>query len=129
MTTDIPNNIKILLDDIVTSFKNTLGDNLIGIYLHGSLAMNCFNPKTSDVDFLVVTKDKLPIEKRKEIADIMLKLNKKAPPKGLEMSIITQDYLKEMQHPMPFEFHFSNDWIEKLKSGKVDFTKDQKDAD
>ncbi len=33
-----------------------LADNLIGVYLHGSLAMRCFNPVVvSDIDVLVVT--------------------------------------------------------------------------
>ena len=129
MRSEIPDSIKPLLDSIVVSLKKNLGDDLIGIYLHGSLVMNCFNPATSDVDFLVVSKHKLTIEKRKEIADTMLAINEKAPPKGLEMSIITQDALKDMQYPMPFEFHFSNDWVEKLRNGEIDLSQNRKDAD
>lgn len=37
--------LKELLDDFVMSSKNILGDNLTGIYLHGSAAMGCFNNK------------------------------------------------------------------------------------
>lgn len=32
--------------------KETLGDNLIGIYLHGSAAMGCFHSQKSDDDIL-----------------------------------------------------------------------------
>jgi predicted nucleotidyltransferase len=37
------------LDKIVELFRDELSENLIGIYLHGSLAMNCFNPNRSDI--------------------------------------------------------------------------------
>lgn len=47
-----------ILNKIVGSYKDILKDNLVGIYIHGSLAMNCFNPKSSDIDFLVVIKEK-----------------------------------------------------------------------
>lgn len=30
--------------------RDTLGENLIGVYLHGSAAMGCFNPAKSDLD-------------------------------------------------------------------------------
>ena len=39
-----------VLDQAVDLFKEELGDNLVGIYLHGSLAMGRFNPDTSDID-------------------------------------------------------------------------------
>ena len=48
--------LKGLLDEFICNSKNILQDNLIGIYLHGSLAMGCFNEKKSDIDLLVVVK-------------------------------------------------------------------------
>ena len=53
---EIPNNIKSLLKEIKDSFSKQLGKNLIGIYIHGSLAMGSFNINSSDVDFLVIRK-------------------------------------------------------------------------
>ncbi|MDF2804920.1 MAG: hypothetical protein K0S61_4825, partial [Anaerocolumna sp.] len=40
--------VKEILDAFVESYCNILKNNLIGIYLHGSLAMGCFNPESSD---------------------------------------------------------------------------------
>ena len=60
-----PVEIKDLIGKIVESFKSILKDNLVGIYLHGSLAMNCFNPKSGDIDFLAVVKEKLGIKTKK----------------------------------------------------------------
>lgn len=48
----------LVLNRVVELFKEELGGNLVGIYLHGSLAMGCFNPDTSDVDLLLVVRDK-----------------------------------------------------------------------
>ncbi|WP_245585925.1 nucleotidyltransferase domain-containing protein [Paenibacillus pinihumi] len=40
-------------------FRVELGSNLAGIYVHGSVAMGCFNPEKSDLDLLVVVYKKL----------------------------------------------------------------------
>ncbi|MDQ0195648.1 nucleotidyltransferase domain-containing protein [Paenibacillus wynnii] len=52
-----------------------LSGNLLGIYLHGSLAMGCFNPLKSDIDFLIVVKDKLTPVNNSRIAKIALSLH------------------------------------------------------
>ena len=44
-----------LIEDILAGVQKALGDNLLGFYLRGSLALGDFNPETSDVDILVVT--------------------------------------------------------------------------
>ena len=43
-----------LLNEFVEKSKEILGDNLVGIYLHGSSVMGCFNPKKSDLDLIIV---------------------------------------------------------------------------
>src|SRR5215472_6349812 len=121
MQLEAPQEIADLLSDIVTECTGLLGDGLVGIYLHGSLAMGSFNPSLSDVDFLVVTKNKLTPEKRKELAQAMIRLSPHAPRKGLEMSVITQGELLDFKHPTPYEFHFSTDWIERYQDGSFDF--------
>ena len=42
------------LDYISVSLCEIEQENLIGIYLHGSLAMGCFHPHHSDLDMLVL---------------------------------------------------------------------------
>ncbi|GCE14995.1 hypothetical protein KTT_48540 [Tengunoibacter tsumagoiensis] len=39
--------------------QTLLNDNLIGVYLHGSLAMNCFNPQHNDLDLLVLNQHQI----------------------------------------------------------------------
>ena len=51
---------KMILKSFVTQSKKILGDNLVGIYLHGSAVMGCYNEKKSDIDLLVVVKEAVP---------------------------------------------------------------------
>jgi predicted nucleotidyltransferase len=124
MQLEAPQEISQLLSAIVTQCTSLLGDNLVGMYLHGSLAMGSFNPDSSDVDFLVVTKHQLTPAKRREMAQCMLRLSERAPRKGLEMSVITQEVLRDFKHPTPYEFHFSNEWKERYRNDTVDYSKD-----
>ena len=44
-----------ILNLLLTSVQEILGNQLVGMYLYGSLSSGDFNPETSDIDFLVVT--------------------------------------------------------------------------
>ena len=44
-----------LLDLLLSSATRVLGNQLVGMYLYGSLSSGDFNPETSDIDYLVVT--------------------------------------------------------------------------
>jgi predicted nucleotidyltransferase len=55
LSVDLPPEVTLLLDDLVSRITDALGDNLVGVYLGGSLALGGFEPQTSDVDVLVVT--------------------------------------------------------------------------
>ena len=41
------------LTRFVEAAQEAISENLLGVYLHGSAAMGCFNPKSSDLDLLV----------------------------------------------------------------------------
>jgi hypothetical protein len=47
--------VRQLLDDMLRRVQSALGDHFVGMYLDGSLAIGGFDPRTSDIDFLVVT--------------------------------------------------------------------------
>lgn len=96
------------LDDITDLFKVELNENLAGIYLHGSLAMGCFNPDKSDIDLLVVVKRKVTAETFKRIASKLLAIDDELPNEGgIELSVILESSLGEFVYPTPFEFHYS----------------------
>ncbi len=48
-----------ILHLLLADVKEILGDEFVGMYLYGSLSSGDFNPKSSDIDFLVVTSNML----------------------------------------------------------------------
>ncbi|UOR12676.1 aminoglycoside adenylyltransferase domain-containing protein [Halobacillus amylolyticus] len=93
-----------LMDEI----KYILVDNLIGLYLHGSLAMGGFNPANSDIDLLGVTKVPLANEDALKLKKLLLKCSNQPFP--IEISFLNKKQLREWQHPSHFDFHFSEFW-------------------
>ncbi|WP_102401782.1 aminoglycoside adenylyltransferase domain-containing protein [Haloimpatiens massiliensis] len=118
-----------ILDSIIESYHDILQDNLIGIYIHGSLAMNCFNPDVSDIDLLVVIKERINFNTKRQLIDILLKLSKKGPHKGLEMSILLEDDVKHFRYPTPFILHYSNVHKEKYENDYSYMCEDGQDPD
>lgn len=111
--------------------RATLGDNLIGIYLHGSAAMGCFNPQKSDLDLILVVEKEIPDATKLEFMWNVVELNKEAPAKGIELSIVKNVYCDPFVYPTPFELHFScthlnwfrekpEDYVEKMKGTDKD---------
>jgi hypothetical protein len=115
-----PPTIQTQVNTFVEAIKSLLLENLVGIYLHGSLAMACFNPDTSDIDLLVVTKHRIPLETKRRIANLLLQFSQ--APSPIEISFLRQGDFTPWQYPTPFDFHYSEMWREQyqedLHSGK-----------
>ncbi len=96
-----------LLERFVQQNINILGDDLTGIYLHGSAAMECMNIKTSDLDFLIVVKCDLDDETKRRYMDTVIEFNREGPAKGIELSVIKEAVCNPFIYPTPYELHFS----------------------
>lgn len=130
MTDDkFPTETSSLLNDLVERSRECLGENLVGVYLHGSLAMGCFNLASSDIDVLIVVKDGMELEDKQDAGNSFIELIKNFPANKLELSIVTLDALKNFQYPTPYELHFSNENVENFTGGKFDLMKHREDAD
>lgn len=127
--TILPIEIQELLNQAKEGYINILKDELVGIYIHGSLAMGCFNPKSSDIDFLVVVREKLDLRTKEEIIGLLLELSEIAPAKGLEMSIILQSELDNLKYPTPFELHYGDVLKEKYENDPGYMCGDDEDPD
>ncbi|MFS0674592.1 aminoglycoside adenylyltransferase domain-containing protein [Ornithinibacillus sp. 179-J 7C1 HS] len=113
--------IKDLVILLQKEIKEMMEGNMIGFYLHGSLAMGCFNPNRSDIDLLVVTEDSLSVDTKRNLAKLLLKESNSPYP--VEISILHIDSLKNWQHPCPFEFHYSEFWRTRYEEDLVGTTK------
>lgn len=95
-----------ILQEILEDYKVILNDNMLGFYLHGSLAMGCYTNK-SDIDFLVVVEKEIEFTDKRKLIDVILK-HTDVPEKGIEMSIVLKRDVKEFVYPTPFELHYSD---------------------
>lgn len=110
-----------LLRDIAESYRAVLGDNLVGIYIHGSLAFGCFVSGASDVDYIAVVKNDPEPEQKTAIIRETLRLELQNPPKGLEMHILSLTACKNFSHPCPFLLHYSAFHRGKAEKDPADF--------
>ena len=113
--------IKKLLDELVEHSCRIFERNLIGVYLHGSSVMGCFNPMKSDLDILFVVESAITDLQKKMFMEVIIALNDNAPAKGIEMSIVRSEYCKNFVYPTPFDLHFSNMHLNWYKSNPTEY--------
>jgi streptomycin 3"-adenylyltransferase len=118
-----------LIDEFTSMSRIIIGKKLTGIYLHGSMAMNCFNPEKSDIDLIIVIENDIGSEQKIEFLKQVVKLNKKGPAKGLEISIVKREFCKPFVYPTPFELHFSPMYLQWIKDDQKNYVKSMKGAD
>ena len=109
--------------------KKILGDNLVGVYLHGSAVMGCFNPDKSDVDLLVVVKEKPSDAVLRTFMDMVVSLDETGPAKGIEMSIVEQSVCRPFVYPTPFVMHFSKMHLGWYRDDPEDYVREMNGAD
>ena len=107
-------------EELLTRFtdmsKALFGENLVGIYLHGSLAMGCFNSQKSDLDLILIVEDDITAEQKKAFIRNVVRFSEEAPEKGFELSIVKREFCDPFVYPTPYELHFSNTYLELAKT-------------
>ncbi len=98
-----------------------LQDDLVGVYLHGSAVMGCFNPEKSDIDLIIVVRRPLPDPVKRAFMDMVILHNASAPPKGIEMSVVLENVCRPFVYPTPYELHFSAAHLVRYKKDPVDY--------
>lgn len=120
---------KKLLAAIVEMSKEVLGSNLVGIYLHGSAAMGCFHPAASDLDLILIVEENVSDFAKLAFMNEVIRFNKEAPPKGLELSLVKREYCKPFVYPTPYELHFSPGHLEWFLKHPDEYVKKMKGTD
>ncbi len=113
--------VKKQLNQICKLWQRCLYEALVGVYLHGSMALSCFLEGTSDLDLLVVCSRKIPPKERRTIAQELMELD--GMPCPIELSVIYTKDLIPWKHPGICQFHYSDYHTEqyrKLLSGELD---------
>ena len=108
---DLPQEIVNQINSVVAIWKKHVGEDLIGVYLHGSIALHAFRPESGDIDLLIVVKDSIETERKLEIARDIIEIDGK--PRPLEMSAIKQTDAMNWKTPGNCVFHYSDFWTAK----------------
>jgi predicted nucleotidyltransferase len=106
-----PTAVETQVNTFCAHLQALLETNLSGIYLHGSLAMGCFNPDRSDIDLLVVTARGMSIETKRRVVQLLLHAS--MTPSPIEISFLVEQQVQPFQHPLPFDLHYSETWRER----------------
>jgi predicted nucleotidyltransferase len=91
-----------VVERLATELPELLGANLVGLYVYGSLAFGCYNPKRSDVDVLVVTRRRMARETRPALSAFLNTFS------ILEISFLSRADLDPWRHPCPYDYHYSH---------------------
>lgn len=91
-----------------------LGESVIGIYIHGSIALNCFMEGVSDIDILIICDRRISRDERLLISRNIIETDCK--PSHLEMSAIWINDLNPWKYPTPCQFHYSDAWTEHYRN-------------
>ncbi|KGX83400.1 aminoglycoside adenylyltransferase domain-containing protein [Pontibacillus marinus] len=106
--------IKDFILNLHKEITKIINDNMVGFYIHGSVAMGGFNPISSDVDILVVTEKPITVVTKRKLAKLFLTCSNSPYP--VEISFLNLDQLKYWKHPCPFDFHYSETWRERYEN-------------
>ena len=127
----LPDVARVLIDSFSEAAGAAFGDDLVGVYLHGSAAMGGYHPAVSDLDFIVVTRGPISDAVRRRFMDAVVRLDEQAPGKGIEMSVVTRSACAPFLYPTPFELHWSRmhaawyardpeDYVQKMRGADID---------
>ncbi len=101
------------MNQFALEMRHIWGHNLMSIYLHGSLAFGCFNLKQNNIDLLVFIKERMPVDTKRRVAQLLLQCS--ANPRPIEVSFLSQDQLVPWRFPTPYDFHYSEEWRERVR--------------
>lgn len=117
--------LKILANKIYKAIPQ----DLVGVYLHGSLAMNFFDSSRSDIDLLIVVKNELSNTQKEKIMTLIYEVDKNGPAKGVEMSVILEKHALSPTYPVPFLLHYSRKFKEAYLNDKTNFIENMNGVD
>lgn len=110
----MPEAVRAQLDAFLAELREMVGENLVGLYLHGSLAMSGFNPARSDLDLLAITAEALTSAARQAVAALLLR--RSGQPCPIEISFLQRSHLAPWRYPTPFDLHYSEAWRTKYEA-------------
>jgi len=99
------------LDVLAAGLQQIFGDRLIGVYVHGSFALGCFNPRRSDLDVIAIARGAPTPAEYSRLVGLLIGVTDH--PRPLEFHLLLPEDLAPWRHPCPFELHYHDRVIER----------------
>ena len=93
-----------------TELSHLCGQNLLGIALHGSLALGGFQPRRSDIDVIVVTRQSIDLETKRACITTLLRVSRMPCP--IDVRFLVQPELFSFQHSLLCDLSYDETWRE-----------------
>lgn len=121
--TGYPNSeIKKQITQCVSLLKKVLGQDLLGVYLYGSLIVGGLQ-KYSDIDMFVVSNRSTTYEEKAKLVANILQISgiyQKSSKPPIEMMIVVQSEINPWHYPPKFDFQYG-DWLRaEFESGNIE---------
>jgi streptomycin 3"-adenylyltransferase len=91
-------------DRVAERLRGVLGNDLMGVYLHGSLVLGDFAGARSDVDAVAVATRPVSRAEKRELGERLSQRSLRCPADGLELHLLRERALVPVKAP-PFELH------------------------
>ncbi|GAP48062.1 aminoglycoside adenylyltransferase family protein [Streptomyces azureus] len=96
-------------DHLVQLLRTTLGDSVLGTYLHGSATLGGLRPH-SDIDVLAVVRDRTTHAQRRALVEELLKVSGVDGRRHVELIVVVQDDVRPWRYPPTCDFLYG-DWL------------------
>jgi streptomycin 3"-adenylyltransferase len=114
------------IERLVAAVRGALGDDIVGVYLHGSAVLGGLRPR-SDVDVVVVSRRRTTPEQKQRLIDVLLELSGK--PRPIELDVVVQSEIKPWRYPARTDFHYFELRRPDFESGNLEPWSSEADQD
>ncbi|MFF7789751.1 aminoglycoside adenylyltransferase family protein [Streptomyces sp. NPDC007991] len=96
-------------EHLVQLLRTTLGDSLLGVYLHGSATLGGLRPH-SDIDVLAVVRESATHAQRRALVEELLTVSGVDGRRHVELIVVVQDDVRPWRYPPTCHFLYG-DWL------------------
>ena len=108
MTGSKPDPATVYLEELARRAAAILGEQLVGVYVGGSLALGGFDPQRSDIDVAVVVESPLEADQRRLLAERLRHEALPCPARGLELVVYRRDIAASATAARAFELNLNS---------------------
>jgi predicted nucleotidyltransferase len=110
---------------ILAVVRETLGENVVGVYLHGSSVLGGLRPM-SDIDMLAVTGRPTTLDEKHALIAGLMPISGRGDPSGasrtVELSVVVQADVRPWRYPPPLDLEYGDWWRAEFERGELPWT-------